>query len=776
VSAESGPSNPPLEPTAAAVELLLTRAESLSLDAHVKPLRYLYQLAVYDDDDDGPLVDDLSSRYPCGRAKSPTIEVGWLKSAIRAELGLRVNQHITASTVQEWVRERNRAVRRGARPATFSDAELTVLAPSWAVEVLAACLPVGPTKIRARVEAWGTDYANGKLGVRSTKSGVEHSRTVPAPRTVDGVRESLGALFKLGMKALREKHSANPPDWLLPWPGYWSNLAISANEWATGRRRARVTESVMRDAFLWADEVCAAPFIARFGMTDIELVRDHPEIFLPSFPDHGSARAWLYNKNIEGIVRGRGLGLTTLVAGERAPQLTNALREHLVMPPFEHSGLTPEYGVHRTYGAILFGRSAKTQGSGGAHFQPLPLEVWDRLRVLMFFDDVLAGGTLSRSTPLFLSTVKRNGELVGLSQRALGAAAVAVLAHRGALPKHVDRRTFNILRRYTARSAMMHFKEYRDRTDGVLPGITSGTVKEIILGHARIAADEHTYAGLSDDDGRVVVSSYGAEIVIGTIFGTLGRRRGPDRGRVEDALARQRAVEQRIGILEAELDRLGGRLLDSRARRANGFLDEDIVRFVVLSNEQRKLAGHGVEQKQRVTDLLTDEEHWVDLPDGVRRLTKRDLPELGASLLSVGDGIAPPVRDFLTIAELARLLGVDIGSLRLWIQNPERRSRKCPWVGPAPFHRPNERTVLIAAAALDPRRVEPDRWTAIRRTLSVWPYGQGWDRPRGAKTKTVEALSTRPVELGRSAANELLSEPVDSCVAIFRFDVNVLAA
>ena len=47
MSAESGPSNPPLEPAAAAVQLLLTRAETLSLDAHVKPLRYLYQLAVY---------------------------------------------------------------------------------------------------------------------------------------------------------------------------------------------------------------------------------------------------------------------------------------------------------------------------------------------------------------------------------------------------------------------------------------------------------------------------------------------------------------------------------------------------------------------------------------------------------------------------------------------------------------------------------------------------------------------------------------------------------
>jgi len=156
-------------------------------------------------------------------------------------------------------------------------------------------------------------------------------------------------------------------------------------------------------------------------------------------------------------------------------------------------------------------------------------------------------------------------------------------------------------------------------------------------------------------------------------------------------------------------------------------------------------------------------------------------PVAGSALDSSGqklDGIAPPLRDFLTMSELARLLGVDIGSVRLWIrlQKPEQSSRKCPWMGQAPIHRPNERTVLIAAAALDPRRIEPDRWTAIRRTLSVWPYGRGWDRPRGAKTKAVEALATQPVELGRSAANKLFSERRDGCMTIFRFDVNAVAA
>lgn len=212
MSTASGPSIPPVEIDDAALELLLTRAAGLSLESHVEAMRLLYRLAVYDEDEQGILVENLATAYPCrARAYSPMIATGWLKTVIRTELGLRTNKHVTKETVQEWVRRRNRAVTRGERSAPFSEAELAVLAPRWAVEVLVACLAAGPSRIRTRVESWGTDYANGKLGVRSTKTAAEHSRTVPAPKTVDGVRETLGGFFKLGTTALREKYIANLP-------------------------------------------------------------------------------------------------------------------------------------------------------------------------------------------------------------------------------------------------------------------------------------------------------------------------------------------------------------------------------------------------------------------------------------------------------------------------------------------------------------------------------------------------------------------------------------
>jgi len=122
--------------------------------------------------------------------------------------------------------------------------------------------------------------------------------------------------------------------------------------------------------------------------------------------------------------------------------------------------------------------------------------------------------------------------------------------------------------------------------------------------------------------------------------------------------------------------------------------------------------------------------------------------------------------------ELAMLLEVDVSSIRAWINHPcpEQISRSCPWIGAAPVVRPNERTVLIAAAALrtdEAKRIDFDASPDLRprrRTMGTGlpGYRSGWFRLQNGESALVYLTdSTRAVYIPTSEGYSVLVTPSD---------------
>jgi hypothetical protein len=781
------PAKFPLRPRKAAELLLRKRLRDVGLSTYFRALRWVYRVACFDDDEYGPLIPDLRVRYPVTsrRAKSPRIDVALIEAVIALELGLAAHVGVNPSHVDRWLKLRARRVREGHLQEPLSAREREILFPEWALEAVGVFLEIGPSASRARVENFGSYYAGGEDDFTSTKSSAEQSRDVPAPSSTRSIRENIVGLFDVGTTLLKKDFEAEIPAILAPWPGDWRHLAIHPNRRSRPRRRARVRAEVVRPAFQAVDQTCAAPFVARFGLTDLDVAANEA-VFWDSFesPDH--ARRWLTNANIALLVRNRALTLATLIVGERTPQIAEAVIGDITWAPYDHPGVEERWGVLRPVGALLVTRSEKSDSDRGAHEQPLPIEVCDRLRVLLFIYKVLRGSALPGHAPLFLKDLYSEGPPAGLGRRAIATAAASILSRGGAYPEWADPRSYNPLRRYTDTVIGDLFEEFRSEHEGIPGRVDAATVKEITIGHENVRLDPHTYSGLTDDEGRFVVASYGAEIVVQTIYGELGVRLGPDVGRIRSELTIQRGIEQTLARVEDDYASAKARLSEFRrsAAVADAWAGVGLLEFTVqrdmLADERDDLKDQAdvLDKAARarrdfVADLFNEQDLWVPLAEDARRLSRRDLRRLRDETLQAGTDAYPPMRDFYTLLELARCLRVDPTTIADWLRHarPETVSRLCPWIGQAPATKPNQRTVLIAASAIDFDRIrDGDTKVALRECLARWPAERGWEPDRGKKTHTVRALAGSPICLQRAPSNDLLAEAPETCIRVFVFE------
>jgi hypothetical protein len=773
----------PLSPRKAAEELLMLRLERVGLDTHVASMRMAYRLAVNNAYGKSPLIADLARRHPCaGRGKSPAIDQALVERVIRAELHLASNAPLNKAHTVLWLADRQHAVTEGRRPSLLSVDERAALTPTWGIDVIAELLLLGPRAARERVEAFGTAYAKGHDGAYvPLEDLMAEGREPRAPASVTGVRDSFVGLLYDGTRILKARLEDATPEYLLRWPGDWEKLAISPEPKSLGRPRRHADGKAVKQAFLVADEDCAAPFLARFNRTDIEMARD-PEAFFGSFESNTEARAWLENSGVALLIRNRTIGLDGLVLGERIPELTASVHGDLHLDPFDHEAVQARFGIPRAVGALLVQRSAKAAATTGGHFQPLPVEVCHRHRVWLLACEILLGRPPAPTESRYLKDLFSAGGPAGLGKRAVGTAAGAVLARVGMHPGD-DRRAYNAMRRYTDNVILDFFEEYAEIIDGIPPAITRKTVKEAMLGHP-ITLDPETYSGLGTQEGIFAVCCYGAEIVIQTIYGTLGTNRGPDRERVASEIAIRRALNDTRAQIESGLAGVREQLVVMRASAA--VTDADAGAALVRLDERGRLrdkrealnaqldAVKGeIEAQTKSIEALMDREQWVALADDEAPLTPKALREMLADRSVPDDGPPAPIRDFWTLREVASLLGVDLDTLRGWLNlaHPERVSRRCPWVGEAPVLRPDQRSGLLAASAFEPIRIgNSATCDALRKLLSTWPAERGWDWAKGAKSVKVRSAAKTPVKLGRRPANDWLAYAGPECVRLFHFD------
>src|SRR6185437_17132667 len=87
------PASFPLRSRKAAGLLLRKRLRDVGLTTYFRALRWAYRIASFDDDELGPLIDDLAVRYPATspRAKSPAIDITFIEAIIRVEVPGTVN-------------------------------------------------------------------------------------------------------------------------------------------------------------------------------------------------------------------------------------------------------------------------------------------------------------------------------------------------------------------------------------------------------------------------------------------------------------------------------------------------------------------------------------------------------------------------------------------------------------------------------------------------------------------------------------------------------------
>lgn len=760
----------PLTPLAGGREVLLARFETVSLRRYFEGLRFLYRLATCPDSSLGVLVPDLAQRYPPQRppAKAPPLNIAKIEHSIRSELGLPAHHPLTKDHTLRWLARRDEAVASGLRDTRLDPDEEEVIVPRWACEAMAVCLDHGPALTRDRVERWGVRFANGLDDFVSKKGSDEESREYPTPATVDRAKDVYISLFSNGVKRIRNRYGDQAPPWLRPWPGDWDDLKFGPHERAIAKRRRRTTDAKVRDAFAISDQICAAPFYARFGASDIEIAAD-PERFWSSFESRLEAGRWLFNKNVAIEIRDRGMASLGIVLGERCPELAASMRADLHLKGFSHPALSESFGITDIVGALFVRASAKTREQIGAHYCPIPSQSAARVRPWLLASEVLRGAPLADTDPLFLNSITATTPK-GLHQESIGAAVGRFLARHGAIPAvYRGSAGYNAIRRLTDQIILDYFDEWSRGREDVRRGITAVAVKEATLGHARIGIDPHTYSGLSDDEGRFLLSAYGAEVVADVIWGKLGRRRGPDEIRIRDGLATQRALEQTRGRLRRESADIKQAALGEDPSQGAADLTT-IVKIIDLADLREELTERIAAQQAAVKELFEDRDLWVDLKEGEKALTKAGLRALSDDLLGNRRSSFPPVRDFCYLKELAQLLGVDPGTVREWLNSeaPEGFSRLCPWVGPAPIYRPDERTVLFAVATFEEARVASvDRWAALRRLLSTWPQGRGWDPRNGAKTNMVRKLNQSPIVLPQLPANNLLAGAAEHCVRVF---------
>lgn len=272
-------------------------------------------------------------------------------------------------------------------------------------------------------------------------------------------------------------------------------------------------------------------------------------------------------------------------------------------------------------------------------------------------------------------------------------------------------------------------------------------ISEVLLDH-NVRSDRYGYADINTKQGRERWCAVGAEINWETLDGERGAVRVPDTAAYEALLVESLDLELELARIKREFD---GTVQSARGRAA---VDSSVLLEVLAINEQRsRVEGEFAEVRVRLTELRTDESTWVTLcsgeepPDeGLEAVERRVLGRKGLESRE----IPSPVREWLTVTELAETVGVSPATARRWVRgthlprNPGDPRR--PW---EPDGIPVDRTLgdrrqRIWLPGVKPGLFSSDLQRAsLAELVATWP--SGWSKQQ----------CMRPVEIPSAVMERL---------------------
>ena len=222
--------------------------------------------------------------------------------------------------------------------------------------------------------------------------------------------------------------------------------------------------------------------------------------------------------------------------------------------------------------------------------------------------------------------------------------------------------------------------EKRLQAEGI-GGISPEAVVAAALDHA-IPGDALGYADMSSEQGRERWGRFGIEAASREMWTEAGARWVPDEKRFRRAIRSRNALSQ-AHFQSREAIESSHRII---RRKGEGVTQADVALFLQQLDEERRVVSQLRDVNEEVRRLRSDPSTFVVLPDSAPR--DAEVVDLDAVEREVAHGApAPmlggnPVRDWVTVKELAGALDVEPPTVRRWVTGalPHKRGHpRNPW-------------------------------------------------------------------------------------------------
>ena len=265
---------------------------------------------------------------------------------------------------------------------------------------------------------------------------------------------------------------------------------------------------------------------------------------------------------------------------------------------------------------------------------------------------------------------------------------------------------------------------------------TSQELAECLVDHDDIPGDQFGYFGLNSKLGRERFSRHAVCITWQVLSTDRGARRRPDTTAIRNA---QRALEQRKrNLLELQDNHDEALQVPPCPEKVTvedlWRLGERQARAQQLAVEERRVSAAVRELELEIQALKVDRRRWAEIPDDVE---PGNVPPVREALLQLDQpdrwGRPERRREYLTVAEIARIKGVGCATARRWcngetLPHPDGDPRN-PWdSGQIPIDDSlgvKRRRILVDR--LKPAFFGSESERRLRdELLAQWP--QGWSR------------------------------------------------